>query len=124
MPADLANLFLRELASRGIPPPEAQPDGTFVLQVNDTRFTVSLHNLARDFARDHDAGRISRFVDTILAIGEPLPGWPAARTGTRFSAEPSDHDFGESLYDAVSDAVCRVLAYVDSGESRITWLTP
>jgi len=124
VPKKLTTLFLRELARRGIPAPRAQPEGTFVVEIGGGKFTVSLDNLAKDFARDQDAGRVARFVDAILATYEPLPPWPQAKAGIRFSAEPSDHEFGDTLYDPITDSLCRVLAYVDEAETRITWLTP
>jgi hypothetical protein len=62
-------------------------------------------------------------VDAILATLQPLPPWQQAKAGIRFAAEPSDHDFGDTLYDRMTDSLCRVLAYVDAEETRITWLT-
>ncbi len=124
VPRKLITLFLRELARRGIAAPKAQAEGTFVVEIGDAKFTVSLDNLGKDFAGDQDAGRVGRFVDAILATFEPLPPWPQAKAGIRFSAEPSDHEFGDTLYDPITDSLCRVLAYVDEEETRITWLTP
>jgi hypothetical protein len=120
----LTTLFIRELVRRGISAPKAQEDGRFLVEINDDKFTVSLENLAKEFARDHDAGRVARFVDAILATSTPALPWPQAQAGVRFSAEPSDHDFGDTLYDPITDSLCRVLTYVDEEESRITWLTP
>jgi hypothetical protein len=124
IPKKLTTLFLRELDRRGIPEPRPLDPGRFLVRVNDGVCTVSLENLARDFARDRDAGRVARFVDAILATPQPLPPWPRAKAGIRFSAEPSDHDFGETIYDRVTDSLCRVLVHVDAEEARITWLTP
>jgi hypothetical protein len=117
-------LFLRELEHRGIPAPSALDDGQFLLQINDSTCTVSLDNLVRDFERDQDVGRVGRFVDAVLATGQPLPPWVQAKAGIRFAAEPSDHEFGDTLYDRMTDSLCRVLVYTDTEETRITWLTP
>jgi hypothetical protein len=123
IPLALSNQFLGEFANRGLPSPVVLPDGTFAVKLNETEFTISLENLARDFATDQDLRRVSRFVETILSTLQPLPDWPLAKAGIRFSAERSDHDFGDSLYESITDSLCRVLAYVDPGETSITWLT-
>jgi hypothetical protein len=52
------------------------------------------------------------------------PPWPQAKAGIRFSAEPSDHNFGDTIHDRVTDSLCRVLVHVDPKEACITWLTP
>jgi hypothetical protein len=123
-PEPLTTLFLREFARRGLPAPQARPDGTFFVALDDWTFTVSLDNLARQFARDQDAERITRFVDVIVASTRPLPPWPEARAGIRFSAERSDNSFGDALRDTVSDSLCRVLSYAAPEETHFTWLAP
>jgi hypothetical protein len=120
----LKELFLQELASRGLPAPITQADGTFLLEVNDFEITVSLDNLAKEFASDQDSGRIVRFMDALLATFQDLPPWPEAKAGIRFCAEPTDYQFGDTLRQPISDSLCRVLGYVDSEETRIIWLTP
>jgi hypothetical protein len=123
IPKKLTALFLRELDRRGIPAPKALDDGSFLVQVKDGTCTVSLENLAKEFARDRDAEQVSRFVDAILTTLQPLPPWREAKAGIRFVAEPSNHDVGDTIYDRMTDSLCRVLAHVDAEESRITWLT-
>jgi hypothetical protein len=41
-----------------------------------------------------------------------------------FSAEPSEHAFGDSVCANVSDSLYRVLSYTDPEESVFTWLAP
>lgn len=122
IPKKLTALFLREFERRGLPAPEPLDDGRFEVEVGNGRCMVSLENLAKDFARDRDAGRVGRFVDAVLSSFQ-LPLWQQAQAGTRFAGEPSDQEFGDAIYDRLTDSLCRVLAYVDADESLITWLT-
>ena len=53
-----------------------------------------------------------------------MPSWPEAAAGIRFSAEPSDHQFGDVLVEPISPDLCRVVVYTDPEERRLSWLTP
>ncbi len=84
----------------------------------------SLDNLERDFGRDGDVSLVANFVQGLIASQEPLPSWPEAAAGIRFSAELSDHQFGDVLVELISHDLCRVLVYTDPEERRLSWLTP
>ena len=101
---------------------ERKKDGTYVIAVKGRDLTVSVENIRRDYDRDHDAAAISRFVDTIAETGLGLPNWDIAKAGLRLSAEPSDHDFGETVREVVTEKFSKVLVYVDKEEKRITWI--
>src|SRR5262249_5592602 len=118
---EVATLFLDELARRNI---EVKPDdeGNYTLDVCGLSISVSLENVSRDFERDRDPHRIVTFVDSIVNL-PVLPDWQEARGRIRWQPEPSDHKFGDTLRDVVSDKVSRVLVYVDPSETQIQWLT-
>ena len=117
-------LFLRELAGRGVSVKAVLEDGRYSLALGTFAAKVNLENLARDFEVDHDEGRVRRFVDTILSSASPIPGWPEARAGLRFAAEAADGDFGDAIHEPVSESLCRSLVHVSPDEMRITWVTP
>src|SRR5262249_58852185 len=85
--------------------------------------TVNLENVSRDYERDHDPGRVIRFVDSLASI-PALPSWEEARPRIRWQAEAASHDFGDTFHDKVSDMVALALVYVDPAETQIMWLSP
>ena len=95
----------------------------YSLQLDGGELTVCLANIARDYKRDGDAEAIRRFVDRTLKTCA-LPGWERAESLLFFSAEPSDHQFGDTIHWGVSDSVSKVLVLTDLQESKITWVTP
>jgi hypothetical protein len=123
LPLDVADLFRRELTSRGIPH-ETDGDGRYRLVIDGNELTVALDALASEVAADPDPLRVARFVDVLVSAAHPVPPWSEAKGRLRFVAEPAELDFSDALYEQVSDSLCRVLAYVHPGEARVTWLTP
>jgi hypothetical protein len=119
--AEVATLFVDELARRNIEV-KVDDDGNYAIAVNGLTMKVSLENLSRDFERDRDPDRVVSFVDTVTTLLE-LPDWQEAEPRVRWQLEPSDHKFGDTLRDAVSDQVALVLVYVDPSETQIRWLT-
>lgn len=119
---DARTLFEQELRRRKLSF-QRTADGLYALEVNGGELTVNLENVARDFERDHDAEVIPRFVERCLA-SVVVPGWKEAQQWVYFSAEPSDHAFGDTLRTRVTDTVSRVLVVTDANESKLTWLTP
>jgi hypothetical protein len=83
---------------------------------------VSLDNLVRDLNADKDVGRISRFVDTILATD---PGRMESIADERlyWCLEPGDHVEKAEIRAALSDRVDRVLVHLSSDGTRISWVT-
>jgi hypothetical protein len=118
---EAATLFLGELAKRNIEV-KLDDEGNYTLDVCGLSINVSLENVSRDFERDRDPNHIVTFVDSITNL-LVLPDWQEARGRIRWQPEPSDHKFGDTLRDAVSDKVSRVLVYVDPSETQIQWLT-
>ena len=119
---DARTLFEGELRRRKVPF-QRTADGRYALELKGGELTISLENVARDFERDHDAAVIARFVERCLGL-VVVPDWGTAQKWVYFSAEPSDHEFGETLRKWVTDTVSRVLVVTDAEESKLTWLTP
>jgi hypothetical protein len=120
--AEVATLFLEELAKRNIDV-KLDDEGNYTLDACGLSIKVSLENVSRDFERDRDPDRVVTFVDTITNL-LALPDWQEAEGRVRWQPEPSDHKFGDTLRDAVSDKVSLVLVYVDPSGTQIRWLTP
>ncbi|MBY0456215.1 MAG: hypothetical protein K2V38_02640, partial [Gemmataceae bacterium] len=118
--AEVATLFLEELARRGVPV-KLGKEGGYEVQVGDLTATIQLENLSRDFARDRDPARVADFVDTILAKLE-IPSWEAAKPRLRWSLEPTDAPVEDALHDKLSDQVALVLVHVSADESQVMWV--
>lgn len=119
--AEVATLFVEELARRNIPV-EVSDEGVYQIEVGDERLSISLENLTRDFETDRDPQRVIDFVDTVT---QPvvIPDWDEARDRIRWNLEPTDMPIEEALHDLVSDQVARILVYVSPDETRIAWVT-
>ena len=120
--AEVATLFLDELARRNIDV-KVDDEGNYTLDACGLSIKVSLENVSRNFERDHDPDRVRTFIDTITNL-LVLPDWQKGQGRIRWQPEPSDHQFGDTLRDAVSDKVSLVLVFVDSSETQVSWLTP
>jgi hypothetical protein len=118
--AEVATLFLDELARRNIPVKLGE-DGGYEIEIDGTKATIQLENVSRDFARDRDPNRIKNFVDTITARIK-IPDWEAARPRIRWSLEPTDMPLADALHDKVSDQVALVLVHVSADETQVMWL--
>lgn len=117
------SIFETELSKRGITFSPLDKEGLYRVQTDGGEVTVNLENIARNYQRDGDPKSVIHFVDQILKTPE-LPGWETAQSFVYFSAEPSDHDFGGSIRETISDKVCKVLVLTDVDEGKVTWLTP
>lgn len=122
MKSETHAIFRAALKARGVVFSGPDEEGLYKLQLGKGSVTVCLENIAREYARDGDPRAIERFVDTTLATFT-VPEWARAKTLLFFSAEPSDHQFGDTVRWQVSDSVCRVLVLTDLQESKITWVT-
>src|SRR5262245_31769723 len=119
--AEVATLFVEELARRNIPVKVGE-DGGYEIEMNDLKLKISLENLSRDYARDRDPDRITNFVDTITNLIED-PDWEEARPWIRWATEPTDMPLDTALYDKVSDQVALVLVLVSEDETQVRWVT-
>jgi hypothetical protein len=118
---EVATLFLREMASRGVPV-TVRPDGLYEVRQGSGVNAISLENLSKEFERDRDPDRVLRFVQSILTA-PVLPSWPDARKGLYFAVEPADHDFGDTVREPVSDSVFRILVYLNEQGNQLMWVS-
>lgn len=117
-------LFVKALAAKRLTVTRALEDGRYLVDIAGTPATISLDNVRRDYARDHDPEAIVRFVDAIIqAICGELPPWSEAKSGLRLQAETAGQDWGDTLHEAVSDQFHRVLVYESPDRRTITWVT-
>jgi len=115
--------FEDELRRRGLRFSIDEDTGRYVVEVGGGQVLVSLDNLDRDLARDGDAGRISRFVDAIIAsVGTSDEGLSGDQL--YWCLEPSNYEERADYRVALSDRVDRVLVRLARDQRFITWVTP
>lgn len=122
-PRETHELFLRALFAHGLAVSRMTDQGHYVIDLSGDEFTVNLDNLSREYARDRDPAIFSTFVAALLADRQPLPSWDQARSRIRYIAESSRRDLSGIIHDPVTDALCRLIAYVHPGETGIRWLS-
>jgi hypothetical protein len=118
---EVATLFLRELAARGVPV-RVRADGVYEVRQGGGVNAVSLENVSKEFERDRDPDRVKRFVESILTA-PVLPRWPDARKGLYFAVEPADHDFGDTVREPVSDSAFRILVHLNEQGNQLMWVS-
>ncbi|MBM4075911.1 MAG: hypothetical protein FJ267_09735 [Planctomycetes bacterium] len=101
-------------------------DGLYEIQVRDVTATVSLENIRRNFQQTNDAGVIARFVQQLNDdVFNSVPEWEYAKSGVRFSIEPSDYESGLdcTLHELVTDDLVKVFVFTPPDGSKIVWIT-
>ena len=108
---------------RGLPFTIDEESGRHAVKVGDGSTLVCLDNLKRDVASDGDTGRVSRFVDDIVAS---LSAFDTTLSADQlyWCLEPSDYKQRADFCVAMSDRVDRVLIHLSSDGRLITWITP
>jgi uncharacterized protein YtpQ (UPF0354 family) len=112
-----------ELRRRGLTFNVDAESGRHAVEVGGGRMLVSLDNLQRDLARDGDLGRVSRFVDAIVASAAAPDEMPSADQ-LYWCLERSDYEERADYRIAMSDRVDRVLVHLSADQRLITWVTP
>jgi hypothetical protein len=85
---------------------------------------VSLDNLTRDFERDGDVGRISRFVDAIESAADEEETLQFSPAGLFWSLETNNLQESPDFRESVSDCLDRVLIHQSADGKLLTWVTP
>jgi hypothetical protein len=117
----VSGLFESELRRRGLTFAVDRESGRYEITVSGTRLLVSVDNLGRRLHGDaRDAERVSGFVDSLVAAGEPHS---ITSAGLYWCLEPNDYSNQAAYRVAVSPQVDRVLVNVAEDESLITWVT-
>jgi hypothetical protein len=97
--------------------------GRHAISLGGGKMLVSLDNLRKDVGRDGDAGRITRFVDTLVASVD-VDREVVDPANLYWCLEPNDHVDKADILQAVSDRVDRVLCHVADEGRLISWMTP
>ncbi|MEK7949800.1 hypothetical protein [Luteolibacter soli] len=119
---DVRTLFEGELTRRGLRfSVDAESNG-YVIDAAEGRCLVHLDNLERGVASDGDAGRVPRFVDTILSSLEASDDSISA-DGLYWCLEPNDYEEPAEIRFPISDCVDRVLVHLSPDGSQITWVS-
>jgi len=84
---------------------------------------VSLDNLQCDVAGDGDLGRVSRFIDSVVASSGVSEAALSADQ-LYWCLEPSDYEERADFRVGMSDRVDRVLVHLSSDGRLVTWVTP
>ncbi len=122
-PKSAARLFEAELRRRKISFAIESASGRYVVQCPDGERLVSLENLDRDYARDGDESRISRFLDTVLSPLPEIPPWPQAQSSVFLALEPNDYEERPEFRIAVSERIDRVPVLFDRERNGLIWIT-
>lgn len=114
-------LFEGELRKRGLPFGIDSESGRHAVKIGDGRVLVSLDNLERDLASDGDVGRVSRFVDMVVASASEDELSPEQ---FYWCLEPNDYAEKPDFRVTISDRVDRALVHLSSDNRLVTWVTP
>lgn len=115
-------LFEEELSRRGLSF-TIDPSGRYAIDVPGGTILAALENLLRDFDRDSDVGRISRFVESVVLTFEQ-PDESYSREGIFWNLERNDYIEPADFRVVVSDQIDRVLVHLSADGKLITWVSP
>ena len=114
--------FEAELNRRGIAY-DVLEDGRYALTTADGRMTAYLDNVRREYAREGDPAAITRFLDSALAGGGPLPDWQEAKANLLPMLESGTVELREvSVRYELSDETVLVLVHFDDETGAIRFL--
>jgi hypothetical protein len=120
---DVQAEFEEELRSRRIAFSIDAESGRHAIEIGGAHLLVSLENVRRDVTRSGDRGRITRFVDSIVASASAEIDTPGVDR-LYWCLEPSDYEERADFRVPVSDCVDRVLVHLSADGNLISWLTP
>jgi hypothetical protein len=129
VPPKVRQQFERALAERGLSVEAISNEGVYVVKTESGNSTVSLENIAREFA-DHDdeerlQSRLANLVESILGSGQLIPtSWEEAQPHIRWAVENIDIDMGDSMLEQISDQVRVGPVYVSPDDSQVAFLPP
>jgi hypothetical protein len=119
-PQNLRTVFEAELRKRGLSFSIDEPSGRHAANVAGGQMLITLDNLQRDYEKDHDPSRVSRFVDAILASATASEDISADQL--YWCLERNDYEERADYRATVSDKVDRVLVHVSADGGLIRWV--
>ena len=118
----LNDLFESELTERGIEF-QRREDGRYEIVSDDGPMSVSLDNLARQYARDREPEAIGRFVDSVMSGLAPVPPWEYARDAVFPMIESAEVEIGDdTIATNLSDEARLIPVYFDEAASTLRFL--
>ncbi len=121
MPVD--TLFEKELLKQGAVFKRVDSD-RYEIKSGDMVKTVSLQNIAKEYARDGDASAVTRFVAAVLAPIVDLPDWSNVKASIFISLEPADLEgLADTIHRKLSEEVTALLAFHDRKANHVRWLS-
>jgi hypothetical protein len=122
MPDDPRILFEKELIRRGVPFRRDRESPRYILEARGIELFVSLENVAREYERDADRSRITRFVDSVLTASVDRSSWAEVQGSIFFCLESADHVERSELRSPISDCVDRVPVLFHAPTGKIVWI--
>lgn len=119
---NVRRLFEDDLLRRGFSFSIDAESGRHAVEIGNGQMLVSLENLLRDVANDGDAGRISRFVDAIVASSSVSVDTLSADR-IFWCLEPNNYEERADIRVPLSERVDRVLVHLSSDGRLVTWVT-
>lgn len=119
---DVIPVFESQLTERGI---EFQTldDGRYELKTQSGDMTITLDNLSRKYAREHDEAAVGRFIDSILSGLAPLPTWQEAQVDVFPMLESTEVEIGANTTNkSLTDATRLLLVYSSEEAGTIRFL--
>src|SRR5262245_1858526 len=116
-------LFQQALQKAGLSIFGATDDGRYIILHKGTEVTVSLDNVAREFAQDKNPKVFDTLAAAILEIDFEEPPWSRAKSCVYFSAEPSTADLSDAVATPISERFSRVAVLQQEHASGVQWIT-
>ncbi|MFX1238848.1 MAG: hypothetical protein ACFFAS_16445 [Promethearchaeota archaeon] len=101
----------------------SQNEKTYLLENKGLELQVNIENIEKNYIRDKEPEIVSFFVNQIFNVQEVPKDWKDVASRVYFSLEPWYYDFGDTIYDNITEFTCIVAVYVHENESRISWIT-
>jgi hypothetical protein len=118
----LFDTFKAHIESKGMIIDSVDNTGLIYISQNNSKLTVNLENVRRDYARDKDETYISDLVQTIISNSTEIPTTRGqAKDSIFLSLFPNDFDFQDAVHNQITGEFSNV--YVYRGQDNLTWIT-
>lgn len=120
---ELIREFENQLIQRGVRF-AALEDGRYELTTDAGQMVVALDNLSRQFTRDEDFGRVSRFIESVLVSCASLPNWQDAKDEIFPMIDSAAVEIGhDTITMPLSDDSILIAVYFDKNAHTIRFLS-
>lgn len=113
--------FKSGIEAKGMTISSIEEDGLINIDRGDTKFSVSLDNVRRNYEGDGDEQAIIDFVESLVKIAvRPLAGWDQVREHIYATLMPLDSLKGDPIYQPITMVFGKV--YVYTGNENLTFI--